>query len=89
MEELFMNICMDLWSGDASISYEMFVNEVNQYIQNLRSHMGIEAHLREKELGIIDATGMTWKELDKNCQKQIDQYQNLLDYLAKDENWTL
>ena len=89
MEKLFMNLCMDLWAGDVSISYELFIKEINECISNLKSHMGAEAHRRESELGIIDKTGVSWEEQDRYMQKQIDEYQRLLEYLENDSNWTI
>lgn len=85
--ELFMDICMDLWSRDASISYQMFASQVKQYIENLKSHMGYAAHLHEQTLGITDETGMSWEQQDEQTQKQIDEYEALLRYLETDDNW--
>lgn len=89
MEKLFMNLCMDLWAGDVSISYKLFIEEINERISNLKSHMGEEAHRRESELGIIDKTGISWEEQDRYTQKQINEYQRLLEYLKDDSNWTI
>lgn len=89
MERLFMDICMDLWAGDIPISYDLFKKEVETRIHNLKSHMGAEAHARLKALGIEDLTGMTIEEQDTQTQKQIDELQQLLDYLADDSNWTI
>ena len=83
-----MNVCMDLWSYDAPITYELFVNTVKEYIKNLESHIGVEAHKKLKELGVIDNTGMTWEEQDIQTEKQIKEYKDLLDYLQNDINWT-
>lgn len=88
MEKLFMNICMDLWSYDAPITYELFISTVKEYIKNLESHIGEEAHKKLKELGVIDNTGMTWEEQDAQTGKQIKEYKDLLDYLQDDSNWT-
>lgn len=88
MHNLFMDICMDLWAGDVSISYDRFKEEILTRITNLKSHMGADAHRREAELGIIDETGMSWEEQDAQLQKQIDEHQQLLDYLETDSNWT-
>lgn len=84
-----MDLCMDLWAGDADISYELFIKEINKCISNLKSHMGVEAHRREFELGIIDETGISWEEQDNYMQKQINEYQRLLEYLENDSNWTI
>ena len=79
---------MDLWSWDAEISYDMFKGEIVSRINNLRSHIGSEAHIKERELGIIDVTGMTWEEQDKFATQQIKEYEQLLNYLECDTNWT-
>ena len=84
-----MYLCMELWAGDAEISYELFIKEINERISNLKSHIGVEAHRREAELGIIDETGMSWEEQDKYMQKEINEYQGLLEYLDNDSNWTI
>lgn len=89
MERLFMDICMDLWSGDVTISYKGFREEVLTRIANVKSHMGKEAHDRETRMGIIDNTGMSIEEQDDVLQKEIDKYQKLLDYLDDDSNWTI
>jgi hypothetical protein len=79
---------MDLWAGDMTITYERYKQEILDRIQNLQSLMGEEAHKRSQELGIIDATGMTWEEQDAQAQKQITELQQLLDFLETDSNWT-
>lgn len=89
MEKLFMNICMDLWAGDCSISYELFIKTVKSYISNLKSHIGPEAHKHLQEIGCIDETGMTWEEQDKQAKEQIKEYESLLSYLENDSNWTI
>lgn len=88
MERLFMDICMDLWAGDVPISYDRFKEEIETRIQNLKSHMGAEAHARLAALGVEDLTGMTIEEQDAQMQKQIDELKQLLDYLETDSNWT-
>lgn len=88
MERLFMDIMMDLWAGDVIVSYKIFIEEINKRISNLQSHIGTEAHQKETALGIIDKTGMSWEEQDENLRKQINEYQELLEYLENDSNWT-
>lgn len=89
MERLFMDIMMDLWAGDVIVSYKLFIEEINERISNLQSHIGTEAHQKEIALGIIDKTGMSWKQQDENLRKQINVYQELLEYLKNDSNWIL
>jgi len=88
MFELFMNICMDLWSWDAEISYELFTKTLRDCIANLKSHIGEEAHRYLESVGVIDNTGLTWEEQDRNTQKEIARYEELLKYLETDSNWT-
>ena len=88
LERVFMELCMDLWSGDVPITYDRFIKEVNVRIKNLESHIGPEAHKKCAELGIIDNTKMSWEEQDEQCKKQIEEYQSLLTYLENDSNWT-
>ena len=86
--EQFMYICMDLWSWDAEISYDMMKKTIQTYINNLQSQMGEEAHKRFVELGGIDLTEESWEEQDKHTQEQIDVLQELFNYLETDSNWT-
>ena len=86
--EQFMYICMDLWSWDAEISYDMMKETIQNNINNLRSHMGEKAHRHFVEMGGTDLTDKEWKKLDKATQKQIDILQELFDYLETDSNWT-
>lgn len=87
IEKLFMNICMDFWASDVSISYERFREEILERINNIKSHMGLEAHAREEALGVIDETGMSIEEHDAQDQQLINDYQALLDFLDDDSNW--
>lgn len=88
MESLFMDICMDLWSGDVAITYEGFIREVEKRIENLESHIGPAAREREAELGIEDLTGMTGEEQDEQIREQIAEYKKLIAFLKYDSNWT-
>lgn len=88
IEKLFMNVCMDLWSGDVAISLDVFKKTVNEYITNLKSYLGRDAHIRLANLGVKDETCLSWEEQDEQCKKQIREYETLLDYLNDDSNWT-
>ena len=88
IKNLFMDICMDLWSGDVTISYNTFINTINERIENLESHIGYDAHMHLIECGIEDNTGMSWDEQDEYTKKQIDEYKELLSFLENDSNWT-
>lgn len=83
-----MDICMDLWSGDVSISYDTFITEIRQRIENLKSHIGEEAHLKLLRLGVVDNTGMSWEKQDLQTKKEISQLEELLKFLETDSNWT-
>lgn len=89
IEKLFMNVCMDLWSGDVAISLDVFKKTVTEYIFNLKSSLGKDAHIRLSDLGVVDETGLSWEEQDEQCKKQIMEYEALLDYLNEDSNWTI
>ncbi len=88
MEKIFMNIMMDLWAGDAEVSYELFIEEINIRINNLKSYIGKEAHQMLEAMGVKDKTGMSWEEQDEDTMRQIKEYIELLDYLETDGNWT-
>lgn len=87
--KLFVDICMDMWTGDCQISYNGFVEEITNRINNLSSSVGNEAHEKLEALGVVDETGLTWEEEDKYTKEQISGYENLLTYLQNDSNWTL
>ena len=88
VESLFMRVCMELWAWDLPLSCKLFKETVQTYIDNLKSHIGEDARQREKELGIIDETGMSAEESDQQLQDEINAYKNLLEYLEDDNNWT-
>ena len=88
LNQLFINVCMDLWAGDCGITYELFIETLNERIDNLYSHIGKEAHERYRVMGVEDNTGLSWIEQDKQILKEIERYQKLIDYLKDDSNWT-
>ena len=85
--ELFMYLCIDMWSGDESITYDGFKKYVNQLIKNTRSYIGEENHKRLQRMGVEDRTGMTWAEQDAKHEEEIAMYKKLLAYLEDDDNW--
>ena len=85
---LFVDICMDLWSGDCDISYEFFMKVVHERIDNLYSHIGQAAHESLAAKGVIDNTGESWIEQDMRLMEQIKKHQQLVEYLENDSNWT-
>lgn len=50
---------------------------LNNWIENLYSHIGAEAHRYEIECGIADLTGMTWEEQDVQMLNQIEKYKKM------------
>ena len=83
-----MDVCMDMWSYDADISYDAFIEQVETYISNLESYIGEDAHRDLEAKGVTDNTGMSWSEQDQQCEQQIQEYRDLLEYLQNDSNWT-
>lgn len=67
-----------LESWDIEPTEEKIKRVLNKWIDNLYSHIGVEAHKHEEECGIVDLTGMTWEEQDKQMLKQIESYKNCL-----------
>ena len=51
---------------------------LNDWIENLHSHVGAEAHRHEIECGIDDLTGLTWEEQDAQMLQQIERYKKCL-----------
>lgn len=67
-----------LESWDIEPTKEKIKRVLNNWIENLYSHVGVEAHKHEKECGIVDLAGMTWEEQDIQMLKQIESYKKLL-----------
>lgn len=51
---------------------------LNEWIKNLYSHIGVEAHRHSLSCGIVDETGMTWEEQDMQMLQQIKRYRQCL-----------
>ena len=51
---------------------------ISEWISNLYSHIGAEAHKHQRELDVIDKTGMSWEEQDMQMLKQIQDYKEAL-----------
>lgn len=51
---------------------------LNQWIKNLYSHIGTEAHKHSSSCGIADQTGTTWEEQDAQTLQQIDSLKKCL-----------
>jgi transcription initiation factor IIE alpha subunit len=67
-----------LESWDCKPTKENIKKVLNKWIENLYSHVGIEAHKHLLACGIIDNTGMTWEEQDMQYLQQIDIYKKCL-----------
>lgn len=65
-----------LGSWDIEPTKEKIKRVLNNWIENLYSHVGAKAHKHEEECGIVDLTGMTWEEQDIQMLKQIESYKN-------------
>ena len=53
-------------------------NVLNTWINNLYSHIGIEAHQHALSCGIIDETEMSLEEQDMYMLQQIDKYKQCI-----------
>lgn len=67
-----------LENWDIKPTKEKIERVLNNWIENLYSHIGIESHRHESECGIEDLTGMTWEEQDVQMLKQIEKYKKCL-----------
>ena len=67
-----------LESWDIEPTKEKIKRVLNNWIENLYSHVGVEAHKHEEECGMVDLTGMIWEEQDIQMLKQIESYKNCL-----------
>ena len=81
LNALFVDICMELWAGDCDISLSFFAKVVRERIDALYSHIGKEAHEHMASMGVIDATGESWIEQDKQTMREIESYQQVLNLL--------
>ena len=67
---------LECW--DVNPTKENIKRVLNQWIENLYSHIGNEAHKHSLECGVVDETGMTWEEQDRYMLQQIDRYKRCL-----------
>lgn len=68
---------LQLLSWDCPINAEMVKKVLKDWISNLKSHIGKEAHEYEARF-VEDHTGMTWDEQDAQCKEQIGDYEEAL-----------
>lgn len=67
-----------LESWDIEPTKEKIKRVLNNWMENLYSHIGVAAHDNELKCGVEDLTGMTWEEQDIQMLKQIESYKNYL-----------
>jgi len=91
VQQAIENTINELLGWDAIITTKVLIDRLNEYIDNLNSYIGIESHKRLESLGIVDKTGMSWIEQDRQTQEQINDYKATVDYLQSlptDYDWT-
>lgn len=67
-----------LESWDVKPTKENIKIVLNQWIKNLYSYIGIEAHRHLLVCGVVDKTEMTWEEQDAQMLQQIERYKKCL-----------
>ena len=67
-----------LESYDIEPTMENIKKEIGQWIENLYSHVGIEAHKHAENCGVVNETGMSWEEQDMLMLKEIERYKKCL-----------
>ena len=78
MDDVIQEVIDYLESWDIEPTKEKIKRVLNNWIENLYSHVGVEAHKHEEECGTVDLTGMTWEEQDAQMLKQIESYKKCL-----------
>lgn len=78
MNPILEEVIEYLESCDCESTQENIKKTLNKWIQNLYSHVGIEAHKHSLSNGVVDETGMTWEEQDMQYLQQIDRYKKCL-----------
>lgn len=78
MDDIIQEAIDYLESWDIEPTKEKIKRVLNNWIENLYSHVGEEAHIHEVECGVEDLTGFTWEEQDIQILKQIEDYENCL-----------
>ena len=77
-KEIIEEVKEYLESWDIKPTLENIKNVLNEWIKNLSSQIGEEAHKYLLDCGIIDNTKMTWKEQDSCTIQQINAYKKCL-----------
>lgn len=74
-----MNEVIDyLKSWDVKPTKENMRRVLEQWISNLYSQIGTEAHEHALACGVEDLTGLTWEEQDIQALRQIGKYKRCL-----------
>jgi len=81
MNPVIKEVIEYLKSWDVTPTKENIKEVLTEWINNLYSHIGVEAHKNELALGIKDETGLSWEEQDNIMLSQIEDYKNALDEL--------
>lgn len=82
-ESVLEEVVEHLESWDMKPTKENMKKVLSQWIDNLYSHIGKEAHEHSLACGIEDNTGMSWEEQDMYMLQQIDIYKRCLVELDK------
>lgn len=85
MSPLLEEVIEKLECCDIEPTKENIKKQINEYIKNLQSHIGTEAHNHSMECGVENLTGMTWDEMDKVMLQQIEEYKSCLKELEQEE----
>jgi hypothetical protein len=78
MNPILKEVVEYLESWDCKVTKENIKKVLDEWIDNLYSHVGIEAHKHSLACGVVDETGMTWEEQDAQYLQQIDRYKKCL-----------
>lgn len=85
MEQTIKEVIDVLEERDIEISKENMKHLLSQWITNLYSHIGTNAHTHAKMCGVEDETGMSWEEQDAYMLQQIVIYEDALKALENEK----
>jgi nucleoid-associated protein YejK len=86
LQEVKEEAVIELNSWDAPVNSNTVITMIEGWINNLKSHIGKEAHEYEAQF-IKDETGMSWEEQDAIYLEQIKDYENALKEIKKDQEY--
>lgn len=78
MNPILQEVIEYLESWDVKPTQQNITQVLNEWIENLYSHIGAEAHKHSLECGVVDETEMTWEEQDMYMLNQINKYKKCL-----------